>query len=73
MPQSTLDALIDHGTFGGDSITPFFGESHKIIDSLQSLGISLEEITDQLERDGVRKFQEAWEALLLDVEKVMKA
>ena len=71
MPQATLDALIDHGQYRGDSITPSIAQSHQQIDSLKSLGISLDDVTHALEVDGVKKFKEAWEALLADVEKVL--
>lgn len=71
MPQATLDALIDHGQPRGDSITSSIAQSHQRIDSLKSLGINLDEVTHALEVDGVKKFKEAWEALLADVEKVL--
>jgi transaldolase len=39
--------------------------------ALSALGISLAAITDALEADGVKKFEDAWISLLADVEKVM--
>ena len=39
--------------------------------ALSALGISLESITDALEADGVKKFEDAWISLLADVQKVM--
>jgi transaldolase len=71
MPQATLDALIHHGHLRGDSITPSIAQSHQKIDSLNSLGINLDDVTHALEVDGVKKFKEAWQALLADVEKVL--
>jgi hypothetical protein len=38
---------------------------------LSALGISLASITDALEADGVKKFEDAWISLLADVKKVM--
>lgn len=73
MPQTTLDSLIDHGHFAGDSITPSIAKSHQIMNDLNNSGISLDEITHALEVDGVKKFKEAWEALLADVEKVLNS
>lgn len=72
MPQATLDALVDHGASRGDSITSSIAKSHEVIDSLKTSGISLDDITHTLEVDGVKKFKEAWEALLTDVEKVLQ-
>jgi hypothetical protein len=41
------------------------------LSTLTSLGISLATITDALEADGVKKFEDAWISLLGDVKKVM--
>ena len=41
------------------------------LSALSALGISLEAITDALEADGVKKFEDAWITLLADVQKVM--
>jgi transaldolase len=67
MPQSTLDALIDHGVVRGNSITGNYPEAINVFKSLSSLGISLDEITTDLEVDGVKKFAQAWDELLENV------
>jgi transaldolase len=67
MPQSTLDALIDHGVIRGNSITGNYPEAINVFKSLSSLGISLDEITTDLEVDGVKKFAQAWDELLENV------
>jgi len=67
MPQSTLDALIDHGVVRGNSITGNYPEAINVFKSLSSLGISLDEITTDLEVDGVNKFAQAWDELLENV------
>jgi transaldolase len=73
MPQSTLDAVIDHGKFHGNTITPAIEESHKIMALLVKAGVSLNSITDTLEVDGVAAFAKAWQSLLDDVERVRGA
>jgi transaldolase len=73
MPQSTLDAVIDHGKFHGDTITPAIENSHDVINQLAQVGISLDSITDTLEVDGVAAFSKAWQSLLDDVDKVRRA
>lgn len=73
MPQSTLDAVIDHGKFHGNTITPAIEKSHACLAALVKNGVSLNDITDQLERDGVASFAKAWQALLDDVDKVRSA
>jgi transaldolase len=71
MPQSTLDAFLDHGSVKSDAITSQFENASQILKALSALGISLASITDALEADGVKKFEDAWISLLADVKKVM--
>jgi transaldolase len=71
MPQSTLDAFLDHGVVESDAITSHMESATKILAELSSLGISLDAITAALEADGVKKFEDAWVSLFADVEKVM--
>jgi transaldolase len=71
MPQSTLDAFLDHGSVKSDAITSQLEKASQILTSLSAMGISLGEITDALEADGVKKFEDAWISLLADVKKVM--
>ncbi len=73
MPQATLDAVIDHGVFQEESIASQYAEAQGVLASLQEIGISLEEVTDELEVDGVKKFAEAWNELLANVEKAKNA
>ena len=71
MPQSTLDAFLDHGSVKSDAITAQMESASQTLTALSALGISLAAITDALEADGVKKFEDAWISLLADVEKVM--
>jgi transaldolase len=71
MPQSTLDAFLDHGSVRSDAITAQMESASRILAALSALGISIESITDALEADGVKKFEDAWISLLADVQKVM--
>jgi transaldolase len=71
MPQSTLDALNDHGVVRGDSINGTFDEARAIIAAVEAAGVSLAAITHELEVDGVKKFADAWGALLASVQGVM--
>jgi transaldolase len=67
MPQSTLDAVIDHGVVRGNTITSNYSKAVEILKALSALGISLDEVTTELEIDGVKKFAQAWEELLENV------
>ena len=67
MPQSTLDAVIDHGVVRGNTITSHYTDAVEVLKSLSALGISLDQVTTELEIDGVKKFAQAWDELLENV------
>lgn len=67
MPEATLIALADHGN-GAPSIEGTYEESHKIMEQLSDLGISIKEVTDKLEADGVAAFIDSWSSVLEDVQ-----
>jgi transaldolase len=71
MPQSTLDAVIDHGTFKGNTISGKYEEARIVFTQLAELGISIEKVTADLEVDGVKKFADAWNELLASVKGAM--
>jgi transaldolase len=64
MPEKTLDAVIDHAEIVGDTVTGADAEASKVLDDLEQLGISYQDITDLLEREGVEKFETSWAELL---------
>jgi transaldolase len=43
-----------------------------VLKALASIGISLDEVTTELEIDGVKKFAQAWEELLENVKAAQK-
>jgi transaldolase len=67
MPQTTLDALIDHGVVRGNTISGNYADAITVFKGLSALGISLDQITTDLEIDGVKKFAQAWDELLDNV------
>ncbi|HQV83681.1 MAG TPA: transaldolase family protein, partial [Ornithinibacter sp.] len=67
MPEKTLKAVADHGEVTGDTVTHHYAEAAEVLDSLERLGISYTEVTTRLERDGVAKFEAAWDELLTGV------
>jgi transaldolase len=73
MPEKTLDAVADHGEITGDTITPNYADAQKVLDDLEELGISYNDVVDVLEREGVEKFDKSWAELLeearVDLEK----
>jgi transaldolase/glucose-6-phosphate isomerase len=68
LPPATYEAFRDHGRLR-PSLEEGVDEARATLDSLAELGISLEEVTDRLLRDGVRGFSEAFAELLRAVER----
>ena len=68
MPEKTLEAMADHGVVSGDTITGTYDESAKVLKKLDALGISYDEVVQQLETEGLDKFVTSWAELLADVE-----
>ncbi|CAN7431023.1 transaldolase [Knoellia sp. LjRoot47] len=68
MPEKTLDAVKDHGEITGNTIEGTYEESSKVLDDLERLGISYSDVTAQLEKEGVEKFEKSWEELLAGVQ-----
>ncbi|MFW0120957.1 transaldolase [Rothia sp. CCM 9419] len=64
VPEKTLEATYDHGVVTGDTITSTYDESDKILNAIESLGISYQEVITLLEDEGLKKFDISWEELL---------
>ena len=68
MPAKTLEAVADHGALAGaDTISGTYDESAAVIEGLARLGIAIDEVTAQLEIEGVDKFDASWLQLLATV------
>jgi transaldolase len=63
MPSATMDAFADHGEVQGDTVRGRYDEARETLDALERLGISYADVTDQLEREGVQKFDKSWDEL----------
>lgn len=69
LPPETLAAYRESGVpmvrLGDAAIR----EAHETVRALEAVGISLEAVADELERDGVRKFADSWTSLLTVLER----
>ena len=70
MPEGTLNEVREHGAVRGDTITPNFEASHAHFAALKAAGIDFEDVVAFLEKDGVKKFADAWQELLDNVSAV---
>ena len=64
MPEKTLEATFDHGVIHGDAIHGSYDEARAVIAAIEGLGISIIDVTNLLEREGVDKFIVSWNELL---------
>lgn len=63
VPPATLAAVEDHAVIASDTITGSYSASAAILDSLQRVGVSLDDVTYVLEHRGIRKFRDSWHEL----------
>jgi len=63
VPPATLDAFRDHGN-AAITITRGLDESKTQIAELEALGISMKQVTQELEEEGVKSFADAFKVLL---------
>lgn len=64
MPEKTLEATFDHGVIEGDQVTGAYDDANAVLDALAAQGISYDEVTALLEKEGVEKFIVSWNELL---------
>ncbi len=60
MPGSTLEAFFDHGVVTGDTIRSNYDSARDVLRQLAGAGIDFSDVTDQLEREGLAKFEASW-------------
>ncbi|MEN2737593.1 transaldolase [Microbacterium sp. X-17] len=73
MPEKTLEATFDHGQIAGDTVTGNYADAKAVLDALAGLGISYDDVTATLEREGVDKFNVSWGELVETVTNALEA
>lgn len=68
MPEKTLDATFDHGVVTGDTITGAYEDAKRVLNAIERLDISYNDVVSLLESEGLDKFVTSWKELLADVE-----
>ena len=63
IPEKTLDDFDDHGTLAR-TIDADFAGAHAVLDTFARLGLSLSDVTAQLEDEGVASFSKSFDDLL---------
>lgn len=68
MPVATIEAFLDHGTVSR-TVDADYAAAHDVADKLADVGISILDITHQLEEEGITTFVTSYDDLLEGVEK----
>ncbi|CAH9018562.1 transaldolase [Candidatus Nitrosacidococcus sp. I8] len=68
MPENTMAAFADHGV-AANTVEQGMNDAEKTAADIARLGINFKDITEQLEREGVQKFIEAYEEILTSLKK----
>lgn len=68
VPPATLVAFLDHGVVRPDSLEEDLPGAYQTLALLETLGISMPQVTAELEAEGVKSFSSAWKALLDAIE-----
>jgi transaldolase len=68
MPVSTLEAFMDHGEVNERALEEGLDEARALIEALREAGVDYEDVTEVLEKEGVKKFADSFDELLLGIE-----
>src|SRR3954470_8587882 len=64
MPEPTLDALVDHGEFRGETVRSMYADGHRVLDRLGDLGVDYDDVVRVLEDEAIEKFETSWNELI---------
>ena len=70
IPPHTLEAFLDHGVVER-TIDKDLDSAREVLDDIAALGIDLEGVTEELEKEGVKAFADAYRSLLESLEERM--
>lgn len=71
VPPQTLDALLDHAEIK-DKISKDIDQAENIFNQLLAIGINIEDVTKELEEEGLKSFSDAYTTCLNSIEKRRK-
>lgn len=63
MPDATVDAFCDHGTVAR-TIDSGVDEAKEVLDAIEALGVSMTDVSETLESEGVASFVKSYDELL---------
>ena len=72
LPDETIDTLEDHGKLRKNAIKENMEEAEQLFQQLEKFGIDINNVTQQLENEGIDKFKEAYDELIGNLAKKEK-
>jgi transaldolase len=63
LPEATLEAFVDHGTLAR-TVDASFDEADRVWQALADVGVDMDDVADQLEREGVDAFMKSFDELI---------
>ena len=73
MPEATLNALADHGEVHGNAVSGSYLDANQVLNAIDDQGIDYAQVTELLEREGLKKFDESWADLVATVARELGA
>ena len=70
MPEKTIDATLESDSLHGDTLTNTAEESAQVLRDIAAIGVDLDDVFAQLEREGV-EVRRPWNELLESVTHVL--
>jgi transaldolase len=64
MPTETIEAFEDHGVVRGNTVSEGWSEADELFAAIAAAGVDVVDVTRVLEDEGVKKFTDAFDALL---------
>jgi transaldolase len=71
MPIETIRAFQDHGTVR-QTLSEDLDEAERLLEQLEAVGVSYDEIVDTLEAEGVQKFADSFAELKIGIDKKLR-
>jgi transaldolase len=73
MPDQTLEVLLEKGKEPKNTVADGMSHADEVMATLDKLGIDMEKVTNDLEEEGVEKFEKPFDQLLDTIEEQRKA
>src|SRR3954452_6763143 len=67
MPETTLQAVADHGTVRGDTVQSGYAAARSVLNALRRIGVDMADVASTLEVQGIASFAKSWDELIASV------